>query len=176
MFVELNTRRLLLRPLSVADLHSVHQYAGDPENTKFMLHLPNRTLEETERFLKNVQSEWQKPQPSFYEFAVVLRGRQIGAVSLYLNEAETEGELGWILRRPFWANGYATEAASAVRDFAFTLPGLVRLVAHCDVRNGASRRVMEKLGMTLERADGQRQYPDTLETVAELTFLLNRNA
>lgn len=173
MHVELKTERLLLRPLDVSDLETVHAYASDRENTRYMLFLPNDTLEETRAFLCGVTAEWQKEKPLTYEFAVVLDGRQIGAVSVALEDSGTEGELGWILHRDFWHKGYAAEAALAVRNFAIQKLGVMRLVAHCDARNTASSRVMEKLSMRLEDADGWRTYPKTGETARELMYGIN---
>jgi RimJ/RimL family protein N-acetyltransferase len=57
-----------------------------------------------------------------------------------------EIELGWLVRRQFWGNGYATEAARALRPL---VPG--RVVSMIRVENQASARVAGKLGMTLER-------------------------
>ena len=75
---ELRTKRLVLRPLTAEDLQTVHAYASDLENTKWMQHLPNETIEETLAFLKSAEAEWQKEAPSFYEFAVLWEGRQMG--------------------------------------------------------------------------------------------------
>ena len=47
----IRTDRLLLRPLCSSDLKTVHEYAGDAENTKYMLFLPNTTEQETADFL-----------------------------------------------------------------------------------------------------------------------------
>jgi RimJ/RimL family protein N-acetyltransferase len=58
-------------------------------------------------------------------------------------------ELGYDLRSDQWGRGLATEAATAVRDFAFDVLGLPRLVSLIRVSNDASRRVAEKVGMTL---------------------------
>ena len=169
MPIELQTERLVLRPLGTADLQTVHAYASDAETTAYMLRLSNRTLQQTQQFLLCAEQEWQKQSPRFYEFAITLAGRQIGAVSLYLEEEEPAGELGWILQKRYWRQGFATEAALAVREFARGL-GLRRLTAHCDARNTASRRVMEKIGMSLEDGTGTRVYPKTGETARELLF------
>lgn len=169
MSISIKTERLVLRPLGTADLQTVHAYASDAETTAYMLRLPNRTLQQTRQFLACSEQEWQRQNPRFYEFAITLAGRQIGAVSLYLEEGEPAGELGWILQKRHWRQGFATEAALAVREFARGL-GLSRLTAHCDARNTASRRVMEKIGMTLEDDSGTRVYPNTGETARELLF------
>ena len=49
---------------------------------------------------------------------------------------------------------------------------LTRLVAHCDARNRPSARLMERLGMTLEDAEGERTYPKTGETARELCYAM----
>ena len=56
-------------------------------------------------------------------------------------------ELGYDLQSDYWRRGLATEAATAVRDYAFTKLGLARLVSLIRVGNEASRRVAEKVGM-----------------------------
>ena len=168
MYVEIKTQRLLLRPLDIGDVETVHEYAGDMENTRYMMFLPNRSVEETRAFLERVAAEWQKEAPQFYEFAVVLDGRQIGAVSVALEDGEAE--LGWILNRRYWNHGYVTEAALALKDFVVNTLGRRVLCAHCDTCNRASARVMEKLGMTLE-SEGPRTYRDARGAAREYRYI-----
>ena len=59
-------------------------------------------------------------------------------------------ELGYDFRSDHWNQGYATEAASTVRDFAFRELDLPKLISLIRVGNEASRRVAEKVGMRLE--------------------------
>lgn len=146
--MEINTERLVLKPLGTEYLQTTFPYASDLENTRYMVNLPNETIEETKNFLSNAEKEWQKPDPDYYEFAVLLDGVHIGGVCLYLNEKRDTGELGWILDKKYWKRGYATEAAEAVAGFASGKLGLRHLIAHCDSENTGSSRVMERLGMT----------------------------
>lgn len=228
----LTTKRLLLRPLGVADLKTVHQYSSDRENTKYMMFLPRETETETKQFLLSAEAEWKKENPKFFEFAIVLNKAQIvcpsakedvepaccttskaqiqlqnmqietdsseentaqsvcgrtaneqvplqntpiGAVSLYLDEAHLQGELGWIISKKYQNNGYATEAAKAVVAFAQNNLKLQKLVAQCDFRNAASAKVMQKLGMTLLSDNGTRTYAKRNETAREFTYILNLN-
>ena len=71
------------------------------------------------------------------------------------NEAEASGptelEVGWALGRRYWGEGYATEAALAVRDHALGPMGRERLISFIRPENVRSRRVAEKLGMHHER-------------------------
>lgn len=62
-----------------------------------------------------------------------------------------EVELGWMLMPSAWGQGYATEAAKAVRDEAFDRLELESIVAVHHPANAASGRIMEKLGMAFER-------------------------
>jgi len=174
MEYELKTPRLLLRPLRLADAPEVHLYASDPVCTRYMMFLPNETMDDTRAFLQSVEEGWQMQPPRAYEFAVTLNGQVIGAVSVAPDENGTEAEMGWILNPAWHGQGYALEAASAVRDFALHTLRLPRLIAHCDARNAPSYRLMEKLGMQLEDADGTREYPQTGEVFRELTYALNR--
>jgi ribosomal-protein-alanine N-acetyltransferase len=174
MKYELSTSRLILRPLDISDAETVHEYASDDENTTYMYFLPNKTMEETRSFLEYVTAEWQKDAPATYEFAVVLDGVQIGAVSVAINEERTEGEMGWIINKRYWHKGYAYEAACAVRDFALNVLKLPRLIAQCDYRNENSYKLMEKLGFTLEAENGTRTYPKSGEIARELTYAINK--
>lgn len=127
-------------------------------------------MDETLAFLRRVRAEWQKDAPFFYEFAIELNSRQIGAVSV-APDGEC-AELGWILNRRFHHCGYATEASMAVRDFAMRTLHQTCLYAHCDTRNVASKRVMEKLGFVCA-GEGPRSYPDERGEAREYTFILH---
>ncbi len=62
----IQTAHLILRPFKMSDLDTTHKYASNPENTEFMIHLPNKTKQETEQFLQRVINEWKKDSPYFY--------------------------------------------------------------------------------------------------------------
>jgi [ribosomal protein S5]-alanine N-acetyltransferase len=78
----------------------------------------------------------------------------IGYCGLFLFpeiDGYSEVEIGYRLGRATWGNGYATEAAAAVRDFALHDLHLQRLIALIDPDNSASLRVAQKLGMQYEK-------------------------
>lgn len=168
--MKIHTKRLLLVPLGPQYLISTHAYASDIENTTMMMHLPNTDLNETKSFLEGVQAEWQKKRPSFYEFAILLDQEHIGAVSLYIDEDHAEGELGWIIRKEYWGNGYATEAASEIMKFAIQELHIRIMIAHCDSENSNSSRVMEKLGMSFVSRTGGRKNRASDEEREELMY------
>ena len=141
MYTELKTERLFLRPVCAADAENTYTYTGDADLTRYMIFLPHSSLSDTETFLKQAAVEWQKDAPAFFEFTVLLERKNIGKVSLWLDETRTEGELGWLLHREYHGRGYALESASAVCRFAFETLHLQKLVAQCDARNTPSARL-----------------------------------
>jgi RimJ/RimL family protein N-acetyltransferase len=86
-------------------------------------------------------------------------------------------EVGWILPRAHWGNGYATESARAVLDYAFTVLGVDQVLSGARAPNLRSRRVMERLGMTHDPIDDF-DDPDTPDGPANRVVLyrLKRNA
>jgi ribosomal-protein-alanine N-acetyltransferase len=88
-------------------------------------------------------------------WALLLRntGELIGDCGLVNQQVDgvQEVEIGYHVRRDLWRQGIATEAASACRDYGFNILGRCRLVSLIHPKNTASRRVAEKVGMTLCR-------------------------
>lgn len=143
--IEIKTERLQLKPLGREYLQTVNDYAMDYDNSKYMCHLPNETIEETVNFLQNVEAEWAKEKPEYYEFAILYEGAHIGAVGIYFEN--DIGEIGWIVHKKYWRNGFAFEAAQALVRYFTDHMGTTHFIAHCDTENIASYKVMEKLGM-----------------------------
>ena len=167
--IKIVTERLVLVPLGVDYLDSVNEYALDYENTKYMCHLPKRDSDETLSFLQDVESEWKKDSPGYYEFAVLYENDHIGSVSVYFEDGI--GELGWIIKRKYWGSGFATEAAKGLVEY-FSQRGCRRFIAHCDTENVASYRVMEKLGMTRTGRSGGRKNRAASEESFEYRYEL----
>lgn len=158
-YTRLQTERLIIRPISMNDITSRFAYASDKEHVKYMVHMPDETMKDSEDFIILCTKEWEKPLPRFYEFAVILQGKHIGGVSIYgTNEQFTEGEIGWLLHRDYCGKGYATEAVKALVVFCNDVLHLSKLVADCDNRNIASMKVMNNIGMSLEYQNIPRQY------------------
>ena len=154
----LETRRLTLRPLRDADFDGLCSLLGDAE----ALALWGEPLDEEGVSSWIERNRLRYASDGFGRCAVVLRatGELVGDCGLSRTTVEgvPEIELGWIVGRAQWGKGIATEAAEAWRDYAFTQLGLDRIVSMVSRENVASRRVAEKLGMTVERSavwDGQ---------------------
>ena len=143
------TERLLLRPMTADDLDDLLGIFGDPAVMVAFRESP-LDREQVRRWLER-NLEHQRTH-GYGLFAVCLKSnrRLIGDCGLELMQIADEqvAELGYDFRKDHWNQGYATEAACAVRDFAFGSLGLLRLVSLIQPGNPASERVAEKTGLT----------------------------
>lgn len=144
-YIEITTNRLHLKPSGMKCFQAVNEYALDIENTKYMCFLPNETEEETKDFLRKVDLEWKKEKPDFYEFSILYNNRHIGGIGITIENGV--GELGWIVNKKYWKNGFAFEAADALIKYFSNNMGIKHFMTHCDTKNVASYQLMEKLGM-----------------------------
>ena len=169
----IKTKRLILRPIEAGDVEAVFHYAGDP-GIDMMMFLPHETLADTQQFVEYAVSEWEKELPEDREYVVLLQGDVIGSVNLeHIPEGQTY-EIGWIIDRDHRGKGYASEAARTLLAYAFTVLQADKVRAHCDSRNKASMKVMDKLGMKLKDDKGTRYYPKTGLTSGEYLYVITK--
>ncbi|MCR5324095.1 MAG: GNAT family N-acetyltransferase [Lachnospiraceae bacterium] len=174
--LEIKTKRLTLRPIRVGDEKEVHEYAGDKGIT-MMFYLPNDTFEETAEFVRKNAEEWGTEDQTDFEFVILLDGKIIGGCDCDLGHSENQSyaTLGWIINKEYRNNGYASEAAAALLDFAFENLGIDKVYAQCDINNPASYGVMRRIGMRCVNDKGTRTYPKTGKTSGEYTCLITRD-
>lgn len=148
--MKLTTERLRLRPFEEDDFDAVHSYASVYDNVRYMIWGPN-SEEETRNFIKNAMEQSKAVPQQKYDFAVTLKdgGQLIGGCGIYL-KSPGEAEIGWILHRNYWKQGYGTEFARELLRFGFENLNLHRIYATCYARNYGSYRVMEHNGMRRE--------------------------
>ena len=146
------TERLFLRHFHILDAEAMYQVFGDPEAMRFGD--GPQTKEWVEAWLHTCLERYYQTW-GFGPYAIVETREQnvIGYCGLFYFadiNGQPEVEIGYRLRRSAWGKGYATEAALAVRDFAFQTLSVQRLIALIDPSNTASIRVAEKIGMHYE--------------------------
>ncbi len=168
----LQTKRLSLVPLSVRHYATTFQYATDPENTQLMCFMPCDDGEEVMAYLEKCEIQWQKELPDYLDAAILLDDRHIGAVSIELLDEHTTGELGWIIQKAYWGNGYTAEAAACFMQYMTERFGIRRYIAHADSGNAASVRVMEKLGMQYKSTTSGRRNRHSDEERKEVLYEL----
>ncbi len=174
--MELKTKRLTLRPICLGDETEIHEYAGDRDIT-MMFYLPNETFDETAEFVKNSVAEWNSADQTSFEFVILYEGRIIGGCDADLGHSpdRSYSTLGWIINKRYRNRGFASEAAAALLDFAFTKLKVEKVYAQCDINNPASFGVMTKIGMKCVNDKGTRTYPKTGKTSGEYTCLITKS-
>lgn len=143
----ISTKRLILRPYNKGDFDAVHEYASNDEIVKYMLFGPN-TYQETVNFVTRIIDFYYCEKPiTNLEYAIELNGSMVGGVSIHIDYDQKVGEMGWILNPIFHRQGIVSEAAEALKQYAVSKFGLIKIIAKCDSRNIASQGVMRKIGM-----------------------------
>jgi len=149
----LTTERLNLRNFHILDAEAMDRIFGDPEVMRFGDGVQSR--EWVQAWLRTCLERYHQTW-GFGPYAVVEKRSQnvIGYCGLFFFPdvgGQPDVEVGYRLARSAWGQGYATEAAGAVRDFAFATLGIQRLIAIIDPSNIASIHVAEKIGMHYEK-------------------------
>ena len=145
----IETERLVLRPPRMDDAGTIfNSYARDEEVTRYTEWRPHTSIAETEEFLRRTVASTE--EGTSLTWAITLRGDDTLRGMIAMRPHVYKADAGYVLARPFWGEGYATEALRAVVDYAFKNPRMYRVWGVCDVANVASARVMEKAGMSFE--------------------------
>jgi ribosomal-protein-alanine N-acetyltransferase len=154
-FPEITTTRLKLRKLCPEDIPSLVNYAGNKKISDEVLNIPHpyQEFDAVFRISYVVQGFKNKTR---YIFAIVLKETDelIGEVSLHSDDGKRNAELGYWVGEPFWNQGFATEATTAVIKFGFETLELRKIYSTCRVQNEASVKVLLKNGMTMNKVNG----------------------
>jgi RimJ/RimL family protein N-acetyltransferase len=169
--VFLETERLLLRRFTHDDVDNLYHLDSDPEVMRYVTGGATTPREEVEHVDLPAFMSYYDRCDGYGFWAAIDKStdRFLGWFHLRPQEGDPvdQPELGYRLRREVWGMGYATEGARALIRKGFTDLGAQRVVAMAFRDNLASRRVMEKSGMTLARAF--RLTPEQLEEMLGIT-------
>ena len=148
------TERMILRPIAIRDLDDIYEYSCDGEVTKYLTWEPHTEKRMTKKHIKNVLDAYENGR--FYDWALELKssGKMIGTCGFTsFSYVDDSCEIGYVINPRYHGYALATEAALCVIGFAFETLGAKRVFARCMPQNTASRRVMEKCGMTFVREE-----------------------
>ncbi len=147
----LTTPRLVLRGYEETDAPHIFRYASDAETTQFMSWDTLRSVADALEFLNgSVATHYEAGE---LDYVITLPGddRPIGGLAAcWRGRAEQVMELGYILRKDHWGNGYVAEAGRALMAHAFASTDVERIFAPIFAPNLRSCRAAEKMGMKLD--------------------------
>jgi RimJ/RimL family protein N-acetyltransferase len=160
----IETERLLLRKPRLEDAADLAVAYADPETVRYIGDGSTATREEVEQAIAFWLERWEANGIGLYSMERREDGRVIGRSGFLVWDGETweianlaeageraEVELGWMVSREHWGQGYATEAALAMRDWGIAERGFTRLISMIRRGNERSVRVAEKIGERYER-------------------------
>jgi len=151
----LETERLILRRWQDSDREPFAAMNADPRVMEFFPDVLTR--EESDQLIENIESHFDNR--GFGLFATELKAEKkfVGFIGLHVASFQAHFtpcvEIGWRIATPYWGKGLATEGSREVVRYAFEWLRLESLVSFTVPENVASRRLMEKLGMTHDPAE-----------------------
>jgi RimJ/RimL family protein N-acetyltransferase len=145
--------RLLLRPLTEADVDDLVEYRSIPEVCRYVPFEP----QSAEDVIARLNGAWRQQTLDQAGESITLgaeladSGKVIGDLMLrWLSAEHSCGEIGYVVNPAYAGRGYAGEAAHTCLHLAFDELGLHRVIARIDARNSASARLAARLGMRQE--------------------------
>lgn len=149
---ELETERLLLREWREEDVGEYARICSDPEVMRFMMPARPVTYAEAALDAANLREHWRRQGFGHWVVEEKETGRFVGRTGVKrhpdwdLDPDNTE--IGWLYDREVWGRGYATEGALAAVRFCLEELGRPEVISIAHPDNAASRRVMEKAGLS----------------------------
>lgn len=151
MPAELTTERLVLRQFRDDDLDAFAEIQADPVAARHVGDGATTDRATSWRIMAIFVGHWQLRGYGQYAVEERATGSFVGRIGLWYPEAWPGLEIGWLIGRDRWGQGYATEGARVVVDTAFRTLATDRLISLIRPENTASTRVARKLGATRER-------------------------
>jgi len=161
----LQTARLLLREFTPLDADALTLVLSDPETMRYYPAPYDRAG--VEQWIERNRKRYQYDGVGLWAMELTKTQQIIGDCGIILQQVEGERlyEIGYHLRRDFWGQGLATEAAIACRDWAFAHLKAERLISLIRPENLPSCRVAERTGMTVWKEVNWRGLPHYVYSV-----------
>lgn len=152
--LRLDGQRIYLRDHQAEDLAAFHAWLSDPVVSRYLSWRTTTLDESLIKLAEAIEGAKQQPRTKYF-FAVLAKDTDaiIGEAGFTMAEPVAQGgiaDLGYFLLKPYWGQGYASEAAGVMLDFCFRKLKLHKVTASCDAENPASERVMLRCGMARE--------------------------
>jgi RimJ/RimL family protein N-acetyltransferase len=146
--LQLSTPGLTLRRLRVGDALLVLAATQDPEGARYLPWRPLADLAAAEAFVARIERS--SVEGRGHAFAMVPKGERQAGGWIGFDHRGATLVVGYVLARSHWGRGFATQALTAVVDWALAQPDVWRVEARCHPDNAVSIHVLEKAGLQFE--------------------------
>lgn len=146
--IQINTTRLLLRPIQMDDAASIFQYRSNAQVNQYQGWIPKTICDVHDFINKKVSPEINQPD-TWFQFVILKKddNELIGDIGVhFLDSDNSQVELGCTLNLKYHGKGFAFEAIKAMINYLFDELGKRRIIASIDSRNHPSIRLIERLG------------------------------
>lgn len=144
----LETQRLVLRPMSLEDAAFILELVNEPSFIQNIGDRKVRSLEDAQSYIRNGPiASYERHGFGLYVMEMKETHEPMGMCGLIKRDTLEDVDIGYALLPRFWSQGYAVEAAQAMKDYARDVIKLKRLVAITDPANQGSIRLLEKIGL-----------------------------
>lgn len=154
MNILIETDRLIIRPLAMTDDEAMFEMDHDPLVHTYLGNKPIETIEQEREVIAYVMQQYKDRGIGRWALVEKASGKFIGWVGFKLMKESVNKhvefiDFGYRLNSKYWNRGYASESGRACLDYGIRTLGYTDVYAMTDIDNGASRRVLEKLGFRL---------------------------
>ena len=149
--MNLETKRLIIRPVILEDRDEIFKYRCDKETNKYQGWIPE-TIDDVETFIGKIAKQIDEPE-TWFQFVMIEKKTKeiIGDLGIHFSDNENKQvEIGCTLNRDFQNEGYATESVNRVIDYLFKDLKKHRITASIDPGNTSSIRLVERIGFRKE--------------------------
>ncbi|WP_255473274.1 GNAT family N-acetyltransferase [Planomicrobium sp. CPCC 101110] len=147
----LETERLMLRKLTLADAEDMFEYASEPIVSRYVPWEAHKSAEDTKGVISSIIAAYEQKKKLTWGIELKGKNKLVGTID-FINwmPKRHKAELAYTLSHNYWGKGITVEVAGAVLAFGFGEMGLNKVEAPIMLDNLQSQRVVEKLGMKRE--------------------------
>lgn len=149
--MNLETKRLIIRPITHDDKNEVFEYRSDTEANKYQGWIP-KTIDDVETFIGKISEQINEPE-TWFQFVIIEKETRkiVGDLGIHFFDSENQQvEIGCTLNKDFQSKGYATESIKRVIDYLFKELNKHRIITSIDPDNKNSIRLVERIGFRKE--------------------------
>ena len=143
----IETPRLVLRPFVLNDAQALCDLMSPQEVRQYLPTSVPYTLERAEKYISAQVQHWQTYSCGWWAAERKDVPGLVGWGGLQFLPDTQEMEVGYVIGKPAWGQGYATELAGAALAFGFDGLKLAEIIGLTDPKNTASQRVLQKIGL-----------------------------
>lgn len=173
---QLETQRLLLRPLSLDDAGDMQRIRSDERVMAFMDSERHTALEHSVQFITENLKAYQNKKGLFWALTLKSTGRFIGDFSYWdINHKHARAEIGYTLHPDHWGQGFMNEALQTLLRFGFQDLNLHSIEANINPKNDTSRKLLLRLGFVKEAYFREHYYYNGQFIDSEIYSLLEED-